>query len=60
MPLPQTVLRYSYIHHAEETTRATLSNEYNTFNTFINVNISLSLKNKFGKKFSCPTKKSEN
>ena len=37
MPLPQTVLSYSYIHHAEETTRATLSNKYNTYNTFRNI-----------------------
>ena len=37
MASPQTVLSYSYIHHVEETTRATLSNKYNTFNTFINV-----------------------
>ena len=37
MPLPQTVLSCSYVYHAEETTRATLSNKYNTFNTFINV-----------------------
>ena len=33
MPLPQTVLSCSYIYHAE----ATLSNKYNTLNTFINV-----------------------
>ena len=37
MPLPQAVLSYSYIHHDEETTRAILSNKYNTFNRFINV-----------------------
>ena len=37
MPSPQTVLSYSYIRYVEETTRATLTNKYNAFNTFINV-----------------------
>ena len=37
MYLPQTVVSYSYIHHAEETTRTTLSDKHNTFKTFINV-----------------------
>ena len=44
MPLPQTVLSCSYI------TRATLSNKYNIFNTFINVKHKQSLQNKLGKK----------
>ena len=37
MPLPQTVLSCSYIYHAEEITRATISSKYNTFKTFVNV-----------------------
>ena len=41
------------MHHVEETTRATLSNKYNTFNTFINVKHKLMKDYQSEEKFRC-------